>query len=180
MRKNRRLSEASLSESAGISRFTLRSVEAGNSSATLHSYLQVGDSLDRETLLLSVNPNPFFSEYSTLGVCMKVQMGNTESWKQHFFDLVDEFRRTLDPRLLLLPPPSDFEQKPKALLSSIVFELCVEASMDVPKWAEHPTFLEKPWFLSDMENLMAMALLESPLAFRRNNIFVLDNFMRRA
>jgi hypothetical protein len=44
----------------------------------------------------------------------------------------------------------------------------------------HPHALSEPWFVSGMENLKASALLESPLPFRRNNVFVLGNFLSRA
>jgi hypothetical protein len=38
----------------------------------------------------------------------------------------------------------------------------------------------KPWFVSEVNSLYAMALFDSPLAFRNNNIFVLENFLNRA
>jgi hypothetical protein len=36
-----------------------------------------------------------------------------------------------------------------------------------------------PWFVSGMENLKAITLVESPLHFRRRKIFVLGNFLSR-
>lgn len=95
-------------------------------------------------------------------------------------NLVDEFRRTLDPRLLLLPPVRDLALELKALLASIVMSLCGEAGMNVPGWARKRHPLPTPWFVAEVESLKAMALVESPLPFRRNNIFVLDNFLQRA
>lgn len=44
----------------------------------------------------------------------------------------------------------------------------------------HPLTLPEPWFVAGVENLKATALVESPLPFRRNNIFVLGNFLSRA
>jgi hypothetical protein len=43
-----------------------------------------------------------------------------------------------------------------------------------------PLFLPDPWFVAGIENLKASALVESPVQFRRNNIFVLGNFLSRA
>jgi hypothetical protein len=40
--------------------------------------------------------------------------------------------------------------------------------------------LPRPWFVAGVENLKATALVESPLPFRRNNVFVLGNFLSRA
>jgi hypothetical protein len=36
-----------------------------------------------------------------------------------------------------------------------------------------------PWFVSGMESLKAIALVESPLPFRLRKIFVLENFLSR-
>ena len=52
--------------------------------------------------------------------------------------------------------------------------------MDAPAWAAGCHFLPEPWFVSGVESLKATALVEAPLAFRRNNVFVLGNFMSRA
>ena len=95
-------------------------------------------------------------------------------------ELVDGFRRTLDPRLLLLPPPPGLPAELHALLASVVLALCWEAGIDPPSWARVRRFLPRPFFPSETESLKASALVESPLAFRRNNIYVLDNFLERA
>jgi hypothetical protein len=39
--------------------------------------------------------------------------------------------------------------------------------------------LEEPWFVTGIENLKAMAIVESPVFFRRRLIFVLENFLSR-
>jgi hypothetical protein len=44
----------------------------------------------------------------------------------------------------------------------------------------HPLLLPAPWFVAGVENLKASALVESPVQFRRNNVFVLGNFLARA
>jgi hypothetical protein len=43
---------------------------------------------------------------------------------------------------------------------------------------EVPT-CKDPWFVSGMENINAIALVESPLQFRIRKIFVLENFLIR-
>jgi hypothetical protein len=40
--------------------------------------------------------------------------------------------------------------------------------------------LDSPWFVAGIENLKASALVESPVRFRKRNIFVLANFLERA
>jgi len=90
-----------------------------------------------------------------------------------------EFRRTKDVRLVLLAPSLKLDRKLVALIASTTIELCHEIGLETPHWAKQNFFLESPWFVSGSEALKPMAILESPLAFRRNNIFVLDNFLQR-
>ena len=68
----------------------------------------------------------------------------------------------------------------KALIIATTNYLCTyELNRQVPKWAEALIWLKDPWFVSGVENLKAMALLESPLEFRASHIFVLGNFLSR-
>jgi hypothetical protein len=145
--------------------------------ATLRAAAQ---SLDREITVLLAPQMDTSSECSTVAASLNVIRDGAGSWKVHYMNLVDEFRRTLDPRLLLLPPVRDLALELRALLASIVVSLCDEAGMNVPGWARKRHQLPAPWFVAEVESLKAMALVESPLPFRRNNIFVLDNFLQRA
>jgi len=50
----------------------------------------------------------------------------------------------------------------------------------VPPWVDEPyRFLVKPFFAGGLENLKAILLVESPLAFRRRQIFVSANALSR-
>jgi len=116
---------------------------------------------------------------STIAASYKVLRDGFESWKIHFMDLIDEFQRTLDPQLILLAPPVELSREQRALLASIVLQLCMNENISPPAWSMKKNFLSKPWFVSEMQSLKAMAIKESPIAFRRNNIFVLNNFLER-
>ncbi len=72
-----------------------------------------------------------------------------------------------------------YEMGIKVGLSKLMF-LCYETKTDLPDWCHTKMFLAKPWFVSEMNSLKAMAIRDSHIAFRKNNIFVLDNFMERA
>jgi hypothetical protein len=111
---------------------------------------------------------------------VKIERDGFATWKIQLMDFVDEFRRTLDTRLILLPPPSSLDKRLKALLASTVTQLCLETGIPSPGWARKSYFLPKPWFLSEMNSLKASAIIESPIAFRRNNLFVQRNFLQRA
>lgn len=178
-RKNRRLSEEALCHQAGISRMTLRAIERFDPRVTLKTLLSSARVLERRVVIVAMD-DEFRSDFSTVAVSYKVMRDGFESWKIHFMELVDEFRRTLDTGLLVLPPSQVLDPRLSALLASIVLQLCFESHIQAPHWATIRRFLSKPWFVSGSESLKASALMESPLFFRQNNIFVLENFLERA
>ena len=68
-----------------------------------------------------------------------------------------------------------------AYLAAVAETLCREASLPPPAWTEAPLcYLHRPWFAGGMETLKAILLVESPVAFRRRNLFVSANAMSRA
>lgn len=103
-----------------------------------------------------------------------------ESWSLHLFDFVDAFRRSPAAGLVESPPPPLGSARLEAILAATVEALSVEAGRAVPGWVDAVPPLSRPWFVSGMENLKATALVESPVAFRRRNVFVLANFLDRA
>ena len=179
VRKKFHVSEIRLSEQAHISRSTLRHIESQNFNVRLDNIRSVAQALNLDFYVLAC-PTECEPDLSTLGIGFQILREGFPSWKIYFFNFVDEFRRTLDPRLLILPPPTMLEFKLQALIVSTVRTLCDEVQIDTPPWAKKRFFLKEPWFVSETENLKASALLESPLYFRENNIFVLSNFLERA
>jgi hypothetical protein len=176
------LSETKGASEARLSRLTWRAVIQNKPSVELKSLLSVADSMDLEVTILAqekTGRHDFSADFSTVATAYKVLRDGKNSWKIHYMNLVDEFRRTLDPRLLILSPPSELPLPLVALLASIVTTLCWEAECDVPTWAKRRYDLNEPWFVSETESLKAMSILESPLPFRRNNIFVGSNFLER-
>ncbi|OIO07556.1 MAG: hypothetical protein AUJ52_10115 [Elusimicrobia bacterium CG1_02_63_36] len=157
---------------------TLRGLILGTGNPTLKVMEKLANYFDCK-LRISFEPKTDCpTEMSTAAVSMRVAAG--ESWKIAFFDLVDAFRKNQDYRLVMLRPTKKLDPRLKALLASIVCELCKETKLTPPPWAMQVQFQENPWFVSGMESLKASALQESPLSFRKNNIFVLKNFLNRA
>lgn len=119
-----------------------------------------------------------FEEQTAYQAMRKVTGG--EDWRLAFMNFVDGFRRRPS-RSLVRKDPRDLRPHSKmyALLQSICIELCRERGIPAEGWLAKRAFLSKPWFVSGMKNLYAMALKESPVAFRKNNIFVLSNFLSR-
>jgi hypothetical protein len=97
-----------------------------------------------------------------------------------FFNAVDEVRRARRFDALKRLYSRSRRTREKALLNSTACALAAELGETPPWWAMHPQVLTDPWFVSGMENLKASALVESPIQYRRNNIFVLGNFLSRA
>lgn len=68
-----------------------------------------------------------------------------------------------------------------AYLSAVAEALAYTDRLDAPQWAyDRRYFLEDPWFASDIQGLRMLLLMESPVFFRRRNLFVSRNALSRA
>ncbi|MFH2204313.1 MAG: helix-turn-helix transcriptional regulator [Elusimicrobiota bacterium] len=177
LRKKNEVSERGLARIVGMSRITVRKFVSGDGNPTLRTVEKLAKGFGRKACVLLEPDADCWAEMSTVAVSMRTAAG--EDWKIAFFDLVDALRSTLDYRLVLLPPVRKLADRPRALLASMVCELCHECGFTPPSWADRTYFLDQPWFVAGMRSLKACAIQESPLCFRRNNIFVLANFMHR-
>ena len=180
LQKLSRFSERSLAGAGRLSRGAIRQLlhPARMGNVTVNSIENLAQVFNRDVEVL-VGGLDIFSDCSTVATAFKVQRDGFDSWKTHLFDLVDEYRRAADARLVILPPPSSSDRHITALLASTVRTLCEELEISTPRWATLRYFLSTPWFVSGMNSLKASALLESPLHFRANNIFVHSNFLSR-
>ncbi|MCO6431016.1 MAG: helix-turn-helix transcriptional regulator [Deltaproteobacteria bacterium] len=179
LRELKRLSERALAEAADLSRGCIRNIKAGTGNSTVESLSAAAQALGKEVEIIVSDPISI-SDFSTVATAYKVERDGFESWKIHFMDLVDAFNRTLDVRLVIMPPPKSFDKKLAALMASLVRYLCEQVEISAPKWSVKRYYLPNPWFVSGVESLKASAILESPTPFRNNNIFVLNNFAARA
>ena len=67
-----------------------------------------------------------------------------------------------------------------AYLAAVAEHLALRFGLAVPLWVDEPhRFLSKPFFAGGLEDLKAILLVESPLAFRRRQIFVSANALSR-
>jgi transcriptional regulator with XRE-family HTH domain len=172
------LSLREVSRKSDISRMCLQSILQQDSSVSVQSIQKLANFFNREVDVF-VSEELYISDYSTLGVAYQVERDGFGSWKIYFMNFVDEFRKKLNPYLIILPPHSRFDKRLTALLASIVCKLCEEVGMNCPAWARRRYFLDKPWFPAEINSLKASAILESPTCFRNNNIFVHSNFLSR-
>ena len=103
---------------------------------------------------------------------------DTENWIIAFMDFVDDFRYYKDAAVIEEPLELNNE-KFDALLASAIEYLCDEMGMEPPEWVWEVPPCKDPWFVSGMESLKAITIVESPVYFRRRKIFVLENFLSR-
>jgi len=110
---------------------------------------------------------------------IKQEMENDlENWVIIFMNFVDDFRYYNDPAMI--KEPFEFNnERFDALLASTIEYLCDEMGMDPPEWVGDVQPCIDPWFVSGMESLKAITIVESPVYFRRRKIFVLENFLVR-
>lgn len=112
-------------------------------------------------------------------VTLRMILDGFDSWKTHLFDFADAFRAAPSDELLD-PPAPGLDARLLALCAGAVESLCAEKGLQAPAWCGGVPPLQHPWFVAGIENLKAMALVESPAWFRSRNIFVLGNFLQRA
>lgn len=104
-------------------------------------------------------------------------------------DLVDDFRiraAGAKEKLALVSETPVWVDAPSqencnAYWAATVETLCREAGLKPPEWTESPRcYLHRPWFAGALENLKAILIAESPVAFRRRNLFVSSDALARA
>lgn len=111
---------------------------------------------------------------------VQLQMVQTpEYWRIPFMEFVDDFRKFKDIRLIEQPFQCEHERF-DALLASTIESLCAELGIETPNWVWEVPSCKYPWFVSGIESLKAITIVESPVYFRRRKIFVLENFLERA
>lgn len=112
-----------------------------------------------------------------------------ESSLQPFYgelgNLLDDFRsrsKTLEEKLTLLkdPPVPTGEPETDAYLAAVAETLSRESGLQPPAWTEdNRYYLSRPWFASGLQSLKATLLVESPVPFRRRNLFISANALTR-
>ena len=117
---------------------------------------------------------------SVMMVSIRIQAEGFNSWPLHLFNFVDAFRSAPGESLVHVPPMEGMTDALKCLITSTVETLCAESQTTIPEWCYGVRGLREPWFVAGIESLKAMALVESPVQFRKRNIFVLGNFLDRA
>jgi len=99
-------------------------------------------------------------------------------------EFIDEFNRgDINKKKKMVkkfPLKKKLDRKIAAYTAAMVEELCFKNNIDIPAWVFDKKYrLKEPFFVGGLENLKAFLLVESPVSFRRRNIFVSQNVLRR-
>jgi hypothetical protein len=98
-------------------------------------------------------------------------------------EFLDEFYLHPESRQAMIAdePVRVAAEREHATLGAVGEHLARRWSLSVPAWTDDPSrFLHEPYFTTPIENLKAMLLVQSPLAFRRRLIFTEAEPLRRA
>lgn len=104
--------------------------------------------------------------------------GDPKWWKIHLLDFVDDFRDHKNAAAIAEPFELN-DERIDAVLASVIETLCDELGMEIPNWLCKIPPCREPYFMSGMENLKAMSLVQTPVRFRLRKIFVLENALHR-
>lgn len=180
IRESRHMSQRVLARLAGISYKALQLIEGG-SDARLSTFVKISRALSYPKNSLQKHVRDFFSRppESLHNLSVQMMQNHCHDWEMPFFDFVDTLRRTRSLSLMKETPDFDLDERFLALIAAAVETLCKELQLPKPFWCESAPVLAVPFFVSGVENLKAVALVESPVHFRQRNVFVLENFLKR-
>jgi len=180
LRSSKGLSQRALARRAGVAFRTLQLLETGRHDPRWSTLERIAKALGEPvSALLPAQGSPLPPD-SVAAVSTRILREGPDSWRLWLFEFVDAMRRRPSVELVSTAPDPRLSHRLLALLASTAEALCAEQGLPIPWWCAGVPPLEEPWFVSGVESLKASALVESPEAFRKRNIFVLRNFLERA
>ena len=99
-------------------------------------------------------------------------------WRVWLMDFVDDFRYYKKSEMIAESFALS-DDKIDALLASTAEKLCDELNLEIPDWIKDIPPAKEPYFVSGLENLKAISIVQSPLRFKMRNVFVSESFLSR-
>lgn len=126
-------------------------------------------------------PDHAFTQ-SIAGVARRIVAG--EGLHPPVRELLDEYALLLDDhqrrRALAERPDATGDRRHDAYLGALAEHLASTSGLRPPSWSAEPDrFLDRFWFVSEVKGFRALALAESPAAFRRRGVFVSRGSLER-
>jgi hypothetical protein len=170
-RKIKKLGILAVSRVAGLNKSTISRYANGEREYSFANFEKIENSVK------ALEAHNLRGRTSAREASQRVVLG--EDWRIAYFDFVDSFLATQSELLIESKPVDGLDLKHLALLCSIVMQLCEEAKVPPSGWAKLSLELDRPWFLSKFVGLRAFSLVDSPIFFKRNNIYVGADFLKR-
>lgn len=132
---------------------------------------------------LAANPPPDSAFVQSLAhVAARLREG--EDLRFAVREFLDEFellpRRELMQRAIDERPTLTGEAPADAYLGALGEHLAARRGLERPAWVTEPgRFLDRFWFLSEVPGFRALAIAQSPAAFRRRGIFIAEGALQR-
>lgn len=83
-------------------------------------------------------------------------------------------------RAIVAPPAPTGDARHDAYLAALAEHLATRHGLDRPAWAcTARRFLDRFWFVSEVKGFRALAVAQSPAAFRRRGIFIAEGSLQR-
>jgi transcriptional regulator with XRE-family HTH domain len=167
-RRRRGVSQRRLADRAGLSFRGVQLLESAGHDPRLSSLVRVAAALGLPSEGIARLVADFFREPASSFRSASIRMARDgfASWPLHLFDAVDRYRQSGDQDLISAPPMLPLDARLEALIASTVESLCHEATLDAPSWCRAVVSLDRPWFVSGVENLKASALVGSRTSWR--------------
>lgn len=132
---------------------------------------------------LAANPPPDSAfQQSLAGVARRALAG--ESFDIAVRELLDELALLQNDRqrarAVAEEPPLTGDRRHDAYLAALGEHVALHAGIERPSWVTGPErFLDRFWFRSDVPGFRAIAIAQSPAAFRRRGIFIAHGALER-
>ncbi len=115
---------------------------------------------------------------------VSARIRNGEELRFAVREFLDEFELLPRPDLMVRAirkrPELTGSAPADAYLGALAEHLAATRGLQRPSWAVEPErFLDRFWFLSAVPGFRALALAQSPAAFRRRGIFIAEGALRR-
>lgn len=180
LRRARGLSQRQLARRAGLSYKTVQLLERGGHDPRWSTLAKLAGVLGLAGPEVLVAARAAGGHRSAGETAERIAAEGEDSWKLRLFEFVDAFRRAPESAMVERAPGPSVGRRVLALIAATVESLCAAQGLPAPWWCAGVPPLSEPWFVAGVESLKAAALAESPVHFRRRNIFVLGNFLSRA
>lgn len=181
MRYKKGLSQRDAANLASLSYRTIQLLDSGRHDPKISTLKNIARAFGYPPWIIDSHLDFIFSRPvdSISIISERVLREGEGSWKIWLFNFVDAFRKEKDSSYVDSPPRMGLSPRLDALFASTVETLCEELGVSIPSWCGAIPPLKTPWFVSGVENLKAISILESPIHFKKRNIFVLENFLSR-